>query len=135
MFDDLSPIKRPRKTVDLTSMIDVIFILLIFFMVSTTFATLGVSINQPKAITVDRVDNLSMHIYITKEGDCYVKKIKLSMASLENLVRKELSVKPDTLFVLFPDKESQTQRLLDVLDHCKLAGATRFSIAAKPKVE
>ena len=98
---------RQKSTVSTASLPDIIFMLLIFFMVSTTFATLGVSINQPKSQVVDRVEPRSTHIYITKEGDCYVKKIKLSMDSLEQLVKKQLANRSDMLFVLFPDKEAQ----------------------------
>lgn len=132
MFNDTFEIpKKHKKAVDLTSMIDVIFILLIFFMVSTTFSKLGVSINQPESSQAEKVNPTSVLVGITKEGAYIFEKEELTEEMLSQLIQAKIQQNKDMVIVLHPDKLTETQHLIGALDVCKEAGATQFSIATK----
>ena len=134
MFEaDFSPSKPIRKTIDLTSMIDIIFILLLFFMVSTTFSRLGVAIEQPESQFSQKNPPSTLSLVIDKQGAVFFEKEQLSKDQLSQLVKSSLASKPELVIVLHPDKKAQTQHFLDVMDICKTAGANQFSIAAKKK--
>ena len=129
--DKFQVVKKPRKTIDLTSMIDVIFILLLFFMVSTTFSKLGIPINQPESSQAERLDPITVLVGITKEGEYIYENDTLNDETLSQLVEAKLKLNDKTVFVLHPDKETETQHLITALDLCKESGATQFSIATK----
>src|SRR6056297_304265 len=76
--------KREDLRVELTPMIDVVFLLLIFFMISTTFIkTPGLSVKLPEASTsVAEKEPEEVRVYLSKEGDIYLKDEKISLTAL-----------------------------------------------------
>ena len=135
MFEDDLGVKRKTSSIDLTSMVDVIFILLIFFMVATTFTKLGISINQPESSQVQAQESNTVNIGIDKDGIIYFEKESLTEKQLTSLVKTKLEQDPKLIFVLMPDKDTKTQFLIKTLDTCKLAGANNFSISAKKTLD
>ena len=134
IFDELDELKlKSRHGIELTSMIDIIFILLIFFMVSTTFSKIGVAITIPESKYVSQTNPMVVDIFIDIDGLVYFEDEFIEDSFLTQLVRRKIQKDPKTLFVLNPDKDTVTQDLLRVLDLCKDAEATQFSIAAKRK--
>ena len=133
MFDVDDLKIKSRQGLDLTSMIDIIFILLIFFMVSTTFNKIGIAIDIPNSAHISDIKPKTLDIFINKEGTPYFEKEVLTQTSLVQLVQNSVQQNPDMVIVLNPDKQTSTQSFLDILDWCKDANATHFSIAAKKK--
>ena len=125
---------RKQRSIDLTPMIDAIFILLIFFMVSTTFSKSGIKINLPKTQNTTQIITKKppLEIYINAKGKYFYEKRNYTIAELKKIVSTKKSTYQNDLFIVInPDKNSKTQDLLRALDLCKSLDITNFSIATQ----
>lgn len=117
--------------VDLTPMLDVVFILLIFFIVTTSFVReSGIEVDPPSAVTAQQESQSSILIAITPEGDVWVDKQALTLAALGPRVASLLAERPQASVVIQADKNSRSGRLVEVMDRLRLAGIHNISLAA-----
>lgn len=130
MLDEDFRVRRQRRWVDLTPLVDLTYILFIFFMVTTTFAKTGVPLTPPRAKHIAQTQSNIVNIYIDRDGLYFHDKDQLTGIALSQLIRQAMVTSKDTLVVLNPDKDTHTQTLMDVIDICKDAGALNFSIAS-----
>jgi len=125
--------QRESPLVDLTPMIDVVFLLLIFFMISTTFVeTSGLSIKLPEASTsiADR-EPKEVKIYLSKEGVITVDKQEMSIESLQAHLKSFGQRSGDMTFLLLADKEARHGRVVELMDSAKNAGFGKLAIATE----
>ena len=107
-----------------------IFILLIFFVVSTTFSKLpGTQINKPEASHSDRLSPNQLLIGITQTGDIYINGIAYTHNTLTEKLHLKLQSNPRTSVVIVADKESVLKHTITVMDICKTVGITNIAIA------
>jgi len=113
-------------------LIDMVFILLIFFLVTTSFTReTGVEVNRPKAATAGELDRDTILIAITRQGHIFMHNRRISLSELGTLVREEVQKSGGTRsVVIIADKTSHTGTLIDVMDECNIAGAKKVSIAS-----
>jgi biopolymer transport protein ExbD len=117
--------------VNMSPLIDCVFLLLIFFVVTTVFVEeTGVQVEKPRAASAEDLEKQSVLIAITADGRLMYGGRELAMGSLRGLVRRQLE-DPDTPVVLLADGAVPTRLLIEVMDECKLAGARRVSVAAE----
>jgi len=134
--DSTFQLKRRTPDLSIAPLIDCIFLLLIFFMVTTTFTKeTGVKINKPVAKKTDVILDQNMLIAVTEKGEYWYDGKQLSLGAVYNAVRERLVEYPETNVVILADKKSITEWVVDVLDEAKQAGAKKISIAAKIEVE
>lgn len=121
-----------EENIDMTPMLDIVFIMLIFFIVTTSFVKeAGIDVNKPKAST-SRVDKkTSIIIGIQKSGEIWIDKRAVDIRALRSIVEKLHADTPDGGVVITADKESDTGVLVAVMDQVKLAGVEKISIGAK----
>ncbi len=113
-------------------LIDMVFILLIFFMVTTVFTReTGVEVNRPQASSSQDLDKKSLMIGIDPQGNVFVEERRVDLLGLRAIVERRLQVDPDRNIVIISDEESRTGALVQVMDECRLAGGTNIAIAAK----
>ena len=113
-------------------LIDMVFILLIFFMVTTVFTReTGVEINRPQASSSEALDKKSLMIGIDPKGNVYIEQHRVDLLGLRAVVERRLQMDPDRNIVIISDEESRTGILVQVMDECRLAGASNIAIAAK----
>lgn len=116
-------------------MIDIIFFLLVFFMISTLSMveqhTIPISLPQAAAIQQDIPQ--SVNITVLPNGQILFDQEEMPLASLAKRVSVELSKQPDHVFVLRADKQVEYGQVITVLDELKLAGARRVSVATEKK--
>ena len=118
-------------SIDISPLIDVVFILLIFFVITTTFTRqTGVDVNKPKASSSKDLRRDSLMIAITQEGTIHVHERQVDKLTLRNLLRKLVSRKPNLPIIIVADKKSMAGITVEVLDECNLAGARNVSLAA-----
>ncbi len=120
--------------IDLTPMIDCVFILLIFFIVTTTFVEeTGVEVDKPQAASASRLEKNSILIAVTEKGEVVYGGHEIGLSGVQPLVRRELQ-KEDIPVIIQADAASQSGMLVRVIDEAKLAGAQKVSLATiKPQ--
>lgn len=122
--------KSEEVFINLTPLIDVVFLLLIFFMVSTTFAAIryGIKVDLPKITTPEKRIEENIIISITKDNHIYLdKKWIKEKKDLLTLLRKEIKEK-GKLVIINADKEVKHGQVVEVMDLAKIAGATQLGI-------
>ncbi len=127
------PSEEPR--IDLTPMVDVVFLLLIFFMISTTFVeSPGISIKLPESSSqkIDR-EPKEIKIYLSKEGDIYHSDQKISLSDYKTLLAKHQSEAENTTVLLLADEESRHGKVVTLMDFARDAGFVKLAIATEQR--
>lgn len=122
-----------EQNVDLTPLIDMVFILLIFFIVTTVFVKdKAMDIDRPSQASEGKVSRSSLLIVITANGQIRAGGESISINSLRTWVTNRLRSK-DSPVVILADKKTAVEKLTEVMDECKLAGAGKISLATEEK--
>jgi biopolymer transport protein ExbD len=117
--------------VNIAPLMDVVFILLIFFVVTTVFVEeTGVEVERPSAAAARDLEKHSILIAVTREGRVVYGGQEYGLSSVRSLIARELSEEQMPVIILV-DKTAYSGVLVDVIDECKLAGAKTVSIAAR----
>ena len=127
--------KRRRKQqseLNMTPLIDMVFILLIFFIVTTSFVKeSGVEINRPVANTAVVNESTSLIIGITESNEVWIEGKIYDVRSVRGYMNRFLAETPEGAVVITADRECRSGLLIKVLDSCREAGATNLSVAAR----
>jgi biopolymer transport protein ExbD len=120
--------------IDMGPMLDCVFILLIFFIVTTTFVDeTGVEVDKPQAASAVQLEKTSILIAITKEGQIVYGGREIGVSGVQPLVKRMVQ-KEEVPVIVQADRESPSGLLVRVIDEAKLGGAAKVSIASlKPK--
>ena len=119
-----------ESQIDLTPMLDVVFIMLIFFIVTSTFVKeAGVDVTRPNAETAVPTDASSIQIGITPNNQIWIDKRQVDKRAVRANVEKALAESPGAAVIIIADALSNTETLIDVMDQARLAGATSVSVA------
>jgi len=130
------PRKGPEKArLEVIPMIDIIFFLLVFFMISTLSMTInrGLQVNLTKAASSQRDLRESLNITVTREGDIFLNKEPVTLQEISQRVQAGLGKDPELLAVINADDHAIHGAVVDVMDKVRLAGVTRLAIAVKPE--
>lgn len=120
--------------INMTPMLDVVFIMLIFFIVTTSFVKeAGVEVNQPSAETTERQDKNNILIAITPEGEIWIDKQRVDVRAVRANVQRLRAQSPDSAVVIQSDEDARTGVLVKVMDQVRLAGVENVAIAAQPE--
>ena len=128
------PERRGRGTViNVTSLIDVMFLLLIFFMVSSTFKLQpAIELTLPRSATAEAVAATPVVVYLARDGQLYVNEQPIDRESLRTTLAQRLSSSNENRLVLRADEEAEHGAVVALIDLVKEAGYRRVSLAAKP---
>lgn len=119
-----------ESQVDLTPMLDVVFIMLIFFIVTSTFVKeSGVDVTRPNAETAVPTDASSIQIGITSNNQIYFDKRLVDKRAIRANIEKGLAESPGAAVIIIADALSNTETLIEVMDQSRLAGAENISVA------
>ncbi len=117
--------------IDLSPLIDCVFILLIFFIVTTTFVEeTGVDVDKPQAASSVNLEKTSILIALTEKGEVVYGGRQIGFSGIQPLVKRMLQ-KEDTPVIIQADTTVQSGLLVRAIDEAKLAGASKVSIATK----
>ncbi|SMF20574.1 ExbD/TolR family protein [Pseudobacteriovorax antillogorgiicola] len=120
--------------IDMTPMLDIVFIMLIFFIVTTSFVKeSGIDVNRPSAATATKKERANILIAISDAGEIWIQKRRVDVRSVRANVEKLHAENPEGSVVIQSDKGAKTGTLIQVMDQVRLAGVTAVSIAAKPQ--
>lgn len=118
-----------KSEIDISPLIDVVFILLIFFIVTTVFVEeTGVEINKPRAATQQDLERNSILIGVTRTGQVFYGGREIGVAGVRSTVGRLL--KQDAMPVIIQaDRDTPTEATVSVLDEAKLAGAENVFVS------
>ena len=126
--------EKQKVELDLTPMLDVVFILLIFFIVTTSFVKeSGLSVNRPSAVTAKKKERASILIAISKVGEIWLQKRRIDIRSVRANIERLHAESPEGSVVIQADRASKTGLLVQVMDQVRLAGVKNISISAEKK--
>jgi biopolymer transport protein ExbD len=121
---------------DMTPMLDVVFIMLIFFIVTTSFVKeSGVTVSMPQAESASKQENTNIFIAITAEGEVWIDRRPVDPRAVRVIVARLHADNPEGSVIIQADEEAATGRLVDVMDQVRLAGVEGIAIAADKKAE
>ncbi|MCH9813225.1 MAG: biopolymer transporter ExbD [Epsilonproteobacteria bacterium] len=119
------------QQIDLTPMLDVVFIMLIFFIVTTSFVReTGIDVNRPSASTAEKKSKGNIMIAIKPNGEIWLDKRHVDIRAVRANIQRLKAKFPQSSVIIVSDAESRTGILVKVMDQIRLAGVQNISIAA-----
>ena len=133
-FHQMSSDDGNEGGIDMSPMIDCVFILLIFFIVTTTFVEeTGVEVDKPQAASSVRLEKTSVLIALTGKGEVVYGGKEIGFSGIQPLVKRMLQ-KEDIPIIIQADTAVSSGLLVRVIDEAKLAGAAKVSVATRQVV-
>jgi biopolymer transport protein ExbD len=124
--------KREESTLDLTPMLDIVFIMLIFFIVTTSFIKeSGIEVNRPNAETAERDQKGNILVAISENNEIFIDRRKVDLRAIRPNIIRLKAENPEGSVIIQADKASQTGLLVEAMDQIRLAGVQEISIAAE----
>ncbi|MFZ5801160.1 MAG: ExbD/TolR family protein [Candidatus Omnitrophota bacterium] len=118
--------------IDIAPLIDMIFQLLIFFMLTSAFIfSTGIKINLPKAVTSEVLREESKVIVISSENVLYLNDKVVTLKELEKILRA--AAKKNSPLLIKADRRASLGRIVDVWDLCRNVGLSKVNIATNPE--
>ncbi len=119
--------------INITPMLDIVFIMLIFFIVTTSFVKEpGIDPQRPPAQTAQEQSRGNVLIAISSTGEIWMDKRAVELAEIRAMVEAILSENPESSAVIIADEEADSGVLMDLMDQIQLGGIGSISIAAEP---
>ncbi len=121
-----------ESEVNVTPMLDVVFIMLIFFIVTASFVKeSGIDVTRPDAATAERKQRASILIAISKNNEVWIQKRRIDVRAVRANVERLLAENPQGSVVIQADEKSENGLFVKVMDQARLAGAQSIAIAAR----
>ena len=121
--------RRPSIRMELSPLIDCIFQLLIFFMLSSTFLTPAIQLTLPSATAGTSQNDLEIIITLNKDGDVYLNNTQTSLISLQAELQRMLTETEHKSVTIRGDQNMPYSAFLDALDIAKRSGAININVA------
>jgi biopolymer transport protein ExbD len=123
--------QEEESEINITPMLDVVFIMLIFFIVTATFIKeAGIDVNRPDAATAVKQEKANILIAIGPNNDIWIDRRQVDIRSVRPNIERLHAENPQGSVVIQADKESKTDTLIQVMDASRQAGVYNVSIAA-----
>jgi len=121
-------LEKALRTIDIAPLIDVVFLLIIFFMLTSNFIFQpGIKINLPRAITSEMISEENAIVTITAENLIYYKGRLVTVKELSAILKEMASMLRPVL--IKADKKAALGRIVEVWDICRKEGISRVNIA------
>lgn len=118
--------------INMTPLIDMVFILLIFFIVTTSFVKeTGVDVNRPSAKTAVEKERANILISIRENDEIWMDQRQIDRRAVRANVERMHAENPEGSVIILADEEAKTGLLIEVMDQARLAGVANVSIAAE----
>ena len=118
------------SAINLTPMLDVVFIMLIFFIVTASFVKeSGIDIQRPSAVTSESKEQASIVVAISEVGEIWIDKRAVDVRSVRANIERLRAENPQGSVVIQADKNSTNGLLVQVMDAARQAGVENVSIA------
>jgi biopolymer transport protein ExbD len=127
--------KELDQAVDISPLIDMVFILLIFFMVSTTFVKdMKLDLERPGASSASRASSKVIRVYIDNASQIFVDNQPVKVWAIQGKLRDMLRMSTEKSVLVVTDETIPVEKLVEVVDQCRLSGAKDVAVATKKEV-
>lgn len=124
------------ETFNFSSLTDIVFLLLIFFLLSSTFIVQpGIKVKLPKSESSEVTSDKNISISISRDGAYYLNEERVLLSSLPAMLRQKFVYGKEQIIVIKADRDVTLQSAVDVMDIAKNVGFDKFSIATEQKNE
>ena len=122
--------------INMGPLVDMVFLLLIFFVVTTSFVKeTGIDVQRSTASTAEVKEHGNILLGVNAEGDIYLEGKRIDVRAVRAHIERALAEDPTAGVVVVADKASSTGVVVQAMDQCRLAGAQNVSLAAKRESE
>ena len=124
--------EEEESEINITPMLDVVFIMLIFFIVTATFVKeAGIDVNRPDAATAVKQEKANILIAISANNEVWIDRRQVDIRAVRPIIERMQAENPQGSVVIQADKESKTDTLIKVMDAARSAGVSNIAIAAQ----
>ena len=121
-----------ESDINLTPMLDVVFIMLIFFIVTATFIKqAGIDVFRPEAMTAEQKPTVSVLIAIGPTGEIWIDKKRVDPSAVRAHIERLHAENPKGGLVIQADREAKSEKLMAVLNAARAAGLTEVAISTE----
>lgn len=132
MFANRKKRERYQIQAPLTSLIDIVFMLLIYFLLTTNFVIdEGIKIKLPQAKAAAPQTQKEITVYVDKKGQTYLADAEISLDKLFKELKQQIGMEKDKLVVIKADRAVILNKVVGVMDLAKAAGAGRLCLATE----
>ena len=124
--------QEEAEEINMTPMLDVVFILLIFFIVTASFVKeAGIEVNRPEAATAVKKERANILVAISDKGEIWINKRRVDVRAVQANIERLKAENQQGTVVIKADKKATTDVLIKVMDSARAAGVYDVSIAAQ----
>ncbi len=124
--------EEEETEINITPMLDIVFIMLIFFIVTTSFVKeTGIDVDRPPANTAEPKPRGNIMIAVNANGQIWMEKRQVEMGQIRFMVENAKAENPESSVIIITDKEAPTGKLIDLMDQVRLGGVNIISVAAE----
>ncbi|MEA3418326.1 MAG: biopolymer transporter ExbD [Campylobacterota bacterium] len=124
------PKKQNVENIDVSPLIDMVFILLIFFMVTTTFVKdMKLDLNRPSAASATKASSKVIRVYIDNAAEIYIDNQPVKLWAVQSKLRDLLRGADEKSVLVIADAMIPVERLIDVVDECRMSGAKDVAVS------
>ena len=131
-------LRRKDQTVDhidVSPLIDMVFILLIFFMVTTTFVKdMKLDLDRPSAASASLINEKVIRVYIDGNREIYIDNQPIQVWAIQSKLRDLLRSSTSKAVLVVTDTEIPVESLIDVIDECKMSGAKDVAVSTTKEI-
>lgn len=122
-----------EEEINITPMLDIVFILLIFFIVTTSFVKEpGIDPRRPEAETAETRERGNILIAISSTDTIWMNKRQVEMTDVRQLMEAAVAENPESNVIIVADEQASTGAVIDLMDRVRLAGISSVALAAEP---
>lgn len=123
--------EEESEEINLTPMLDVVFIMLIFFIVTATFIKeAGIQVDRPDTVTAESQEDAAILIAISASDEIWIDKQERDPRDVRGIIERLHAENPKGSIVIQADKESTNEVLVQILEAAKAAGVTNVALAS-----
>lgn len=124
--------EEEEPEVNMTPMLDIVFIMLIFFIVTTNFIReTGIDPERPAAETAEEMTRANILVGVNERGEVWMHQEEIEIADIRTLVEDALAQNPESSAVVIADERARTRRVIEVMDEVRRSGVEDISIATE----
>ena len=121
--------EEEAQAIDLTPMLDVVFIMLIFFIIKET----GVEVNRPEATTWDEKKRASILIAVNNNNEIWIDKNRVETRGVRLVIERLLAENPNGSVVIQADNEARVELIVEITNAAREAGVDNVAVSTKKK--